>query len=207
MESPFFNPYAPIDIHTRHLPHWQQPGVLVFLTWRQADSLPAALLVSWQTERTAWLARHPRPWDAATELEYRDHFTGRLDQWLDAGHGSCVLRESKNSSLVEAALRHFDGPRYVLDSFVIMPNHLHAIIRLVAGHPLPTVVKSWKSFSARQINAQNGCPGPLWQEGYWDRLVRDDAHLARCRNYLQRNPEKARLAPGTYSLHVGDTTY
>jgi REP element-mobilizing transposase RayT len=207
MDGPFFNPYAPITIHTRHLPHWQQPGVLVFLTWRLADSLPAPLLASWQTERTAWLATHPPPWAAATELAYRSLFTDRIDDWLDAGHGDCVLGRPACSALVETSLRHFDGAHYTLDSFVIMPNHVHALIRLVAGHPLPAVIKSWKSFSARKINEHHATTGPLWQEGYRDRLIRDDAHLHRCRRYIRRNPEKARLAPEAYRLHVGTTVY
>ncbi|MFA6287201.1 MAG: transposase [Opitutaceae bacterium] len=207
MDGPFLNPYAPITIHTRHLPHWQQPGALVFLIWRLADSLPSTLLESWQTERTAWLALHPSPWDAATEISYRETFTDRIDHWLDAGHGSCVLRDPTCSSLVENALRHFDGQRYALDSFVIMPSHVHAIIRLVADHPLPTVVKSWKSFSARKINDHHATTGPLWQEDYWDRLIRDASHLHRCRDYIGRNPGKALLAPAAYRLHIGDAVY
>jgi REP element-mobilizing transposase RayT len=207
MDGPFFNPYAPIAIHTRNLPHWQQPGVLVFLTWRLADSLPSAALESWQADRTVWLAQHPPPWDAATELAYRRRFPTRLEQWLDAGHGSCALRDPDCSAHIQAALRHFDAQHYILDSFVIMPNHIHLIVRLVPEHSLPEIVKSWKSFTARKINTQRGLTGALWQGGYWDRLIRDAAHLFRCREYIRRNPEKGSLAPAACRLHISETDY
>jgi len=207
MEGPFFNPYAPIAIHERNLPHWQQPGALVFLTWRLADSLPAPLLNAWQTERAAWLEKNPPPWDADTEIAYRQRFSARLEDWLDAGQGVCVLQEPHHSARVEAALRHFDGIRYALDSFVIMPNHVHLIVRLAEGHPLNTIIKSWKSFSARAINQACGTTGPLWQDGYWDRLIRDQVHLGRCRAYIQKNPTKANLSASAFRLHLGTATY
>jgi type I restriction enzyme R subunit len=207
MDGPFFNPYEPIAIHTRRLPHWQQPGALVFLTWRLADSLPGPLLASWQAERAVWLERHPVPWDTATEADYRHHFPARIEQWLDAGHGTCALRDQACSGRVESALRHFDAQRYDLDSFVVMPNHVHLIVRLVAGHTLPDIVKSWKTFTAREINGHRRTIGSLWQEGYWDRLVRDASHLLRCREYIRRNPEKARLAPANYRLHLSEALY
>lgn len=207
MDGPFFNPHAPVAIHTRHLPHWQQPGALVFLTWRLADALPGTLLESWQAERTDWLIQHPPPWDATTELAYRRLFPARLEQWLDAGHGSCVLRDPACSAEVEMALRHFDRQHFNLDSYVIMPNHVHLIVRLLADHSLPAIVKSWKNFSARGINRHGRASGSLWQEGYWDRLVRDASHLFRCRNYIRRNPEKARLATTAYRLHISEIIY
>ena len=207
MDGPFFYPYAPIAIHTRNLPHWQQPGALVFLTWRLADSLPSTLLESWQAERTIWLNKHPFPWDSATEIAYRRRFPTRLEQWLDAGHGACALRDPTCSSHVAAALRHFDGQHYALDSFVVMPNHVHLIVRLVPDHTLPEIVKSWKNFSAHKINQLRGVTGSFWQEGYWDRLVRDGSHLFRCREYIRRNPEKASLAPMAYRLHISETIY
>ncbi len=207
MDGPFFNPYAPIAIHTRNLPHWQQPGVLVFLTWRLVDSLPSLLLASWQAERTIWFAKHPPPWDAVTEAAYRRRFPARIEQWLDAGHGSCALRDPGCSSPVEAALRHFDGQHYALDSFVVMPNHVHLIVRLNPDLTLPEIVKSWKSFTAREINRERGNTGNLWQEGYWDRLVRDASHLFRCRDYIRRNPEKAHLATSAFRLHISDAIY
>ena len=198
----FFNPYAPVAIHERNLPHWQQAGALVFLTWRLADALPAGRLAEWEAELAQWKSRHPPPWDAATTAEYRAQFPARIERWLDAGAGECLLRRPEIAERVEASLRRFDGTRYDAQAFVIMPNHVHAIVRLVQGWKLEQVVQGWKSWTSHEINRALGRRGTLWQEGYWDRLVRDAGHLARCIAYIERNPEQARLREGEFRLWV-----
>ena len=77
--------------------------------------------------RQVWLRFHPEPWDTETEQEYHKRFTGAIERWLDAGHGSCVLRQNECASIVDDALRHFDGNRLALISSVVMPNHVHAL--------------------------------------------------------------------------------
>lgn len=56
----------------------------------------------------------------------------RFGNWiqdaLDRGHGECLLRDSANRVIVETALRFFDGKRYALGDFVIMPNHVHVLV-------------------------------------------------------------------------------
>ncbi|MCX6878749.1 MAG: class I tRNA ligase family protein [Verrucomicrobia bacterium] len=89
-----------------------------------------------------------------------------------------------------------------------MPNHVHALFRLAPGLELEDVIQSWKSFSAKRINATLGREGVLWQREYWDRIVRDGAHRANLRNYVARNPERAGLREGGYVLYpkrVGGT--
>ncbi len=196
----FLNPYVPVEMHGNRLPHWQQNDVMIFATWRLADSLPLAKLDLWRTEREAWLARHPPPWNDATDSEYHAQFSERIEEWLDAGEGSCVLRDPNAASIVADALRHFDGDRYVMDSFVVMPNHVHVLFQPLHPHRLEELMHSWKRFTARKINSALGCSGPLWQERYWDRLIRHELHLLRCQDYIRQNPVKARLRPGDYLL-------
>ena len=50
------------------------------------------------------------------------------------------------------ALRHFDGERYHLEAFVVMPNHVHVLVQLKPGHSLSEILHSWKSFAVHQIN-------------------------------------------------------
>ena len=76
-----------------NLPHWRQEHVTYYVTFRLADSLPRAMLRQWVAERDAWLTRHPKPWDSPTRDEYHRRFTARLEEWLDAGYGSCVLAQ------------------------------------------------------------------------------------------------------------------
>ena len=77
------------------------------------------------------------------------------------------------------------------DGFVVMPNHVHGILWLRAGHarPLRTIVGSFKSATARRVNELRRTPGePVWQRGYYDHVIRDEADLSRIREYIETNP-------------------
>ncbi len=199
----FFNPYCEIDKTSHHLPHWQQGEAWVFVTWRLGDSLPKTKLDQWNAEREAWMKHHPEPWDEKTEAEYHERFSRQIDEWLDQGSGSCVLRDPANAKIVADALRHFDGERYELASFVVMPNHVHVLFRPLGGHALPEIVKSWKGFTAREINKRIGKLGALWQEEYWDRLIRNERHFFKVAEYVRDNPVKAKLREGEFMLEGG----
>ena len=142
--------------------------------------------------------QHPQPWSAATEEEYHAMFSKSIDHWLDAGSGECVLKDPAIAKIVADALLHFDGERYSIDSFVVMPNHVHVLFGLAPGSMLEDVIQLWKSFTAKKINAALGREGVLWQRDYWDRMVRDGEHRANILNYVAKNPERARLRGGTF---------
>lgn len=196
------NPFAPIEEHGNHLPHWQQDEVAQFVTWRLGDSLPRERLETWKQEKDVWMRKHPKPWDESSEREYHRLFSERVEDWLDAGAGACILREPENRRIVESALRHFDGARYVLWAFVVMPNHVHALFSPSPPHLLEQILHSWKSFTAKEINRRRGQTGMVWQEDYWDRLIRSGEHFERCVRYIRENPVKARLADGEFALCV-----
>jgi len=199
----FFSTEQDIDKSRHRLPHWQQGAVWCFATWRLADSLPASVMRQWEDEREMWFSYHPKPWDEATERDYHIRFTGRIERWLDQGSGSCPLRHSEHSNLVALALRHWDGERYELCCFVIMPNHIHVLFRPMDGHDLTDILKAWKGFTARQINLQRSDSGTVWQKDYWDLLIRNEKHFLATVNYIQRNPLKARLRQGEFLLWPG----
>jgi len=119
---------------------------------------------------------------------------------MDAGYGSCLLKKPENAEVVEEVIRYGDGERFALEGFVIMPNHVHALLRVEHGHDLEKIVKAWKGVSARRINDREGRGGQLWQTDYYDRMVRDQGHLNNLRRYVQRNPEKAKLGEGEFRL-------
>ena len=188
-----FNPYEEIRFTENLLPHWQQAGAVYFITFRLADALPARLLAQWEDERTTWLRFHPKPWTLETEDEYHKRFSGAVDHWLDAGHGSCLLRQIDCAKIIDDALRHFDGNRLALISSVVMPNHVHVLLVQNPEYPLEDLLRSWKTFSARAINEVHKRSGTLWQRSYFDRLVRDEKHFRNCVRYIRKNPEKAHL--------------
>lgn len=148
-----------------------------------------------------WLRVHPEPWSDEVELAYHKRFSGAMENWLDAGHGSCVLRRPEWAAVVSETLHHFDGERIKLVSAVVMPNHVHAILVQNPEWPLEKILYSWKTFTARKINALLGRQGGFWQRSYFDRLIRDEKHFANCVRYIRRNPERARLAEGEFVLY------
>lgn len=198
MSSPirFYNPDSETQITHNHLPHWEQMGATYFVTFRLADSVPAEALKAYVRERNEWLAKHPQPpWPPEIEREYRKKFTGRFERWLDRGYGACHLRMPECSRIVEGALRHFEGEKCRVHSWVIMPNHVHILVSTIGEVALSELVKSWKGFTARQINLHLGLTGSLWQKSYFDRLIRDWNHFKACADYIRQNPVKADL-PG-----------
>ena len=198
----FLDRHAEIVRHKTNLPHWQQPGSTFFVTFRLADSLPASLLAPWREARDAWFLLHPKPWDAEREREYHARFTDRIEQWLDAGHGACILRDPAAARAVGESLAHFEGERCRQHAWVVMPNHVHVLFSLVGDWRLEQLVHSWKSFSAHQINAVLYREGTLWQRDYHDRLVRDAAHFERCRAYIMDNPRQAGLGAGSFLAQI-----
>ncbi len=197
MEPKFFDPWAEIRHTANFLPHWQQPGATYFVTFRLDDALPAGLRSELEAERAVWLRIHPQPWDAKTEREYHDRFSGAIERWLDAGYGACALRAADAAQVVADALGFFDKKRHVHHAWVVMPNHVHALFSLHPDWTLEQLLHSWKSFTAHELS-KRGVPQPLWQEDYFDRLVRDEKHFANCVRYIRRNPQKARLRAGEF---------
>ena len=210
---PCFRPFAELGrpgIRERNLPHWEVPGGTYFVTFRLGDSLPAGLLRELQIQRDAWLHAHKlddhhdvENLPPALRREYHVRFTAQEHHWLDEGHGRCLLRQLKFRKIVEQALRHFHDDRYLLDGFVIMPNHVHILALPLANWSLSDITGSWKKFAARQINATLGERGNLWQPESYDHIVRDVEQLNHYRRYIAENPNKARLIAGQFTLGTG----
>jgi REP element-mobilizing transposase RayT len=197
----FLNPAETVEKHRNFLPHWQQDDATFFVTWHLGDSIPKPMLERWKRERDEWLRCNPEPWTEEQEKEYHEAFTAQKERWLDKGHGSCVFRDPAVSAIAGDVLRHFDGLRYRHHSWVVMPNHVHALFSLVKGFFLEDTLKDWKGVSARHINELLNTGGKLWQKDYFDRIVRDLRHFANCAKYIRRNPLKAKLRPGEYLLY------
>jgi REP element-mobilizing transposase RayT len=185
----YFDPAEPFAEFAGNLPHWRQEGVTYFVTFRLADSLPQAKLAQWQREREEWVRSHPEPWSDSTRVAYHRQFTARIEKWIDAGYGACILTRPDVRDEIVRALQHFDGQRYWLDSWIVMPNHVHAIVTPLPDNMLSDILHSWKSYSAHALKALS--PGRcrrLWQKESFDHIVRSADHLQRFREYIARNP-------------------
>jgi len=191
-------------VHGGNLPHWRQEGVTYFVTWRTADSMPNERVEQWTRERNQWLARNPEPWSEAQRKDYVQQFSIRWERWLDECHGECVLRRSDLRKIVEDSLRHFDGEQYSLGEFVVMPNHVHALVTPLAGHDLSQVVGGWKSFTAHAINKALGRTGEFWQKESFDHIVRDAASGERFAQYIRENPGRRGVPAALQSAERGE---
>ena len=79
--------------------------------------------------------------------------------------------------LVQDALKHFDGTRYSLLAWCVMPNHVHVVFQPACGHELDTILHSWKSFTAHKAVDMLKVRPPFWQPQYYDHLIRDNDDL------------------------------
>ncbi len=122
--------------------------MVIFVTFRLADSLPRELLDDWLRARDAFLAANPPPWDDVTEACYQGQFSDKLDEYLDAAHGYCALRDPRLAQIVAYRLHHFDGQRCDLWSYAITPNHVHVLFALRGDESFSKPSKAGKAFRA-----------------------------------------------------------
>jgi putative transposase len=165
-----------------YLPHYDMADVWQALTYRLADSMPKHVIESLESALSVFSE------DDRT-IERRK----RIESWIDAGHGSCILRRDDIAGLILETWRRFAGKRYDLGPWVIIPNHVHVLIRVNPGFSLARVVGSWKSYTAKRIMQLTKQPAPIWWPDYWDRFIRDDTHWNGMRRYIENNPLAAGL--------------
>jgi putative transposase len=192
------------------LPHWSQPGVVTFITWRTIDSMPRFRLDEWYSERAAWLRHHSidpsHPhWRAqlhrlepSLSKAFLKQSWSRWHDILDAGHGECPLRNPEIAEIVANSLRHFDRSRYILFDFVIMPNHVHLLVSFADSDSLLKQCESWKHFTATKTNQRLKQTGRFWQVDAFDHLVRSAEQFDYYRDYIAKNSVRAGLQPGEY---------
>jgi len=161
-----------------YLPHFDAPGVRQMITYRLEDAMPAN-------------RRHE--WETLLAIEDEREKRIRIESYLDAGHGECHLRQPEIAALVQENLLHFDGTRYRLLAWVVMPNHVHALIE-TAQTPLAEILHGWKSYTGKAANRLLERTGDFWQAEYFDRYIRDEEHFRKAVRYIENNPVKAGLA-------------
>ena len=193
-----------LTVYQLGLPHWRQEGATYFVTFRLHDSLPQTKLVELRAIKADWERRHPPPRSVEVLEDLTRETMRRVEMWLDQGMGCCCLRSPSASRVVEETLHATDGTACELDCYVIMPNHVHAVVRPLHSTvtSLEKVLQSWKGATARTINAHLGRSGTLWQRESFDRIIRDEEHLWRTIQYIGENPRKANLDESAYRLWI-----
>jgi REP element-mobilizing transposase RayT len=192
----------------KRLPHWETEGGEYFVTFRLADSLPSKVLNSLEFERHDIIAtaeQQGRSVTAAELARLRKLYSERIERYLDSGAGACWLSRPAIAGMVADALHHFDGERYQLIAWCVMPNHVHVVFRPLGGYSMAKIVHSWKSFTAHVANEMRRGRGEFWEREYYDHLVRDKKDLHRAVRYVVNNPGNAGLTdwPWVFSILAG----
>ena len=197
-EIGYFDPASPVADLKGNLPHWRQEGATYFVTFRTADSLPQQKLNQWLAEREEWLKCNPDPHSPEQKQDYWQKFPERIQKWLDSNYGECLLERLDARQIVVEALLHFDGVRYTVREWVVMPNHVHVVVTPLGDNELSDILHSWKSFTSKKINKLLERTGSFWQAESFDHIVRSPESLERIEAYILANPEH--LAEGTFTL-------
>jgi hypothetical protein len=146
----------------RRLPHWVPEDSIVFVAWRLAGTLP----------------------QAPAEVFRRDPHPGRFflaqDRRLDSTpQGPRWLQDPRIARVVAEALAYGERVRRAYDLFawVIMPNHVHLVLR--PQGTLSAILRWLKSATATRANRVLGKTGEaFWQREYFDHWIRSERELA-----------------------------
>lgn len=178
------------------LPHWTKNGSVYAICFRLADSLPKEVLDRWRAERLE-IVQHAKAQSRALTLEESARLeklhSERVESYLDASHGHCWLKQPEIAEIATNAFKHFDGQRYHLLAWSVMPNHVHLVVQPLHGVRLPALIHSWKSWIAKEANKLLNRDGEFWQPEYYDHLIRSEEGLRHAVQYALENPKKSGL--------------
>ena len=228
----------------KHIPHYDIKNAYQSITYRLADSLPTRVLneLSKELDKMEKLSGEMNDSSFHGEIDnslfhgevgsssFHGEMGGspikknkqkleaqrrqKIEQYLDAGHGCCILKKPEIAQIIIDNWQFFDGQRYDLIAYVVMPNHVHVLIKSHDKWPLRKVLHSWKSYTAKEIKEillKTGeppvLPESIWQADYWDRFIRNDNHFLRTIDYIHDNPVKAGLCQSTQDWHASSFTW
>ena len=169
--------------HSRgYLPHFDGRPVPQFITLHLGDSVPKQVIDKWRAELRV-----------LKDEEQKRLLRFRIEKYLDQGYGSCFLKDEQIAFMVQNALLKFDGVRYRLHAWVVMPNHLHLLMTRFDEFEIKNLMQAFKSYTAHQANKILGRKGEFWMDDYFDRWTRDERHFRATVRYIENNPVKAGL--------------
>jgi putative transposase len=194
-------------ISRRRLPHWDVPGAAYFVTTCLEGSIPALGLLEIDRVRAS-LETRTAP-QGMTDAEWKIRRWKQVfvvrEHWLDHRPAARQLEDPLLANEIESALYHFDGVRYDLLAWVVMPSHIHWVFRPLnswveslgseaeARSPRERIQHSINRHAAKRCNRLLGKQGSFWQRESYDHWVRDDDELQRIVDYIHANPVVAGL--------------
>lgn len=173
-----------------YLPHYDANTLVPHVVFRTFGSLPKQVLADLHSA------------EAATKL-------ANIDFALDQSKDDAVFSVPAYANIMQNALRYFDGDRYDLQAWCVMPNHVHVVLVTHPEHLLGNIVKSWKHSAAWSINKARGTSGGVFALDYFDRYMRNLRQAEATIHYVEANPVRAGLCadcadwPWSSAFHRG----
>ena len=196
----------PDENHSRgYLPHFVKEGATYFVTFRIAGSLPKTVLRELEDELralpcsagfpTCEFGIHPvnsvLSKRRSRVLDLQKEKRKRIETFLDRGSGAAWLKDERIANLAAETLKFLDGIRYELEEWVIMPNHIHVLVRPIPPFRLRDILHTWKLRISRDANQILKRAGQrFWQPESFDRIIRGDAEKSAVRRYIRQNSVK-----------------
>ncbi len=147
-------------------------GRELFSDFSSSRLLPQLIADEMRAEREEWrqrlareLTQHDGTLSPLTEEEYEAfqlRTARRLERLMDEGHGECVLKQAPLREIVASALLHFQGERYAMYGFVVMPNHVHLAVKPLAEWQQEELLHYGKDFPHGRLTsvwAEKGSSG------------------------------------------------
>jgi putative transposase len=163
-----------VAFYRRRLPHLDEPGKPVFITWTLHGSLPPN-------------RRFPE-----ASLTSGEAFA-QMDRLLEeARSGPFYLSQPAIAKMIVDALFYNADTlgHYKLHAFVVMANHVHLLVTPFVA--LPKLTKSLKGITAKRANEILRITGrTFWQEESYDHLVRTLSEFEQIKRYIEYNPVRA----------------
>jgi REP element-mobilizing transposase RayT len=169
--------------HSRgYLPHFDGIVIPQFVTFHLADAVPGKVIERWKREL-----------DAKNSTQEKILLQRRISKYVDQGYGEAYFKDHRLAHLVQETLLKDDGKKYHLSAWVVMPNHVHLILRRFENSTLSEIMQSLKSITAHKANQTLRRSGRLWMPEYFDRYMRNARHFKTTVAYIENNPVKSRL--------------
>lgn len=173
------------------------PGETILLTLRLAGSIPAQAGRELHARRVA--AQQAAETPEAHRRAEKQFFAG-FDTLLDARTvGPAYLEKEKLAEMVAGELLMLEEQGLRVLCFVVVPNHVHAVLHLPAGVglSLPKTVELLHQRTATQarrlLRGQLPAEADFWQTGFQELPVQDGEELARIKAYLLGHPQRLKL--------------
>jgi REP element-mobilizing transposase RayT len=190
-----------IDKHWSHGPHYQFSDSIIFITWRLAFTLPKHIIALFEELKTKALTDENK-----RDMEYlKNHNDFLLQRFQDYDlalgkftNPGYSLNEPNIAKIVTSAFHFFDGSKYELHAYCVMSNHVHVLLKALKDETgdyflISKIVQSLKRFTANEINKTLDKKGQVWDDFYFDRIIRNMKNYENVVNYILMNPVAAGL--------------